>query len=719
MDLGIDFVTLIGQLSELPGWVFPVAIAAIVLFLAMFLVWMVRNFFEVCEMDEALVRSGAGGARVAIQGGMWRFPIVHKFQRVTLRTLKLDIKSGAVRDVVGTAVDESSQAAVAGEGGAGIKRGMGVMRDSESLPIIIDAEVYVRVPRKEEYIIAAATSMGEKIDPEPYKPGKFTRKQKKAAQKDGFDVMTPGYAEDQATQAILLLVEQKLRSAVRGAAAVMTLGEMHTNMVGFTERVEEKLHIDLKENGLELESFAVESLDAEPFADTMSRSRDNVFDASASAALTVKFEEAETKINETEKDNLIARTERNKDFEVDRLGLEKDQVFAKEEQARDVANKEKEEAAKVSEFEAERESERITVVENADLVAQKKLEEVAMDLQVFQAVCEKDTEVAKAVNEKTFELERLSTFRIIESGEEEAKKVVALAAIDRVQGVGTKANQSKEVVGIAQATASGNIGIFEAGMEVRVAEKDRQASQEREYASLAQAKAGQAKESINTAIEEQRERTKKEAPANALAAANLVEYQNDKDKKRLEGEGDRDRKIAVAEGAVAWARGVRDGDLAQGEGAESRLAYGKATAESSRLEYTADIVKAEAALLDHDSVARYLLSKNAPELAGHLKDAVAAAFKPLENIDGFRILQVNTDGGDGSGGNGSPLTGAMKSIVNNAPAGALLNEFLQMSGMDIDLKQLVTNLVQTGSSLVASAVTGDEVVDLEEYEGES
>ena len=61
----------------------------------------------------------------------------------------------------------------------------------------------------------------------------------------------------------------------------------------------------------------------------------------------------------------------------------------------------------------------------------------------------------------------------------------------------------------------------------------------------------------------------------------------------------------------------------------------------------------------------------------------------------------------------------MKSIVNNAPAGALLNEFLQMSGMDIDLKDIVTNLVQSGSSLVASAVTGDEVVDLEEYEGES
>jgi hypothetical protein len=255
-------------------------------------------------------------------------------------------------------------------------------------------------------------------------------------------------------------------------------------------------------------------------------------------------------------------------------------------------------------------------------------------------------------------------------------------------------------------------------MEVRVAEKDRQASQEREYASIAEAEAGRAKESINTAIKEQAERTKIEAPERARVAKEMLAAQLEKDQQRLTGEGERDYSIAAAEGTIAEARGLRDADLAKGEGAESYLAYGKSTAESNRLQYTAKIVEAEAKLLSEKSVAKYLLAKNAPELAGHLTNAVAAAFKPLESIDGFRILQVNTDG-DGSGGNGSPLTGAMKSIVNNAPAGALLNEFLQMSGMDIDLKDIVTNLVQSGSSLVAAAVTGDEVVDLEEYEGES
>ena len=185
----------------------------------------------------------------------------------------------------------------------------------------------------------------------------------------------------------------------------------------------------------------------------------------------------------------------------------------------------------------------------------------------------------------------------------------------------------------------------------------------------------------------------------------------------MDGEGNRDQKIADAEGAVAWAHGVRDADLAKGEGAESYLAYGKAQAESNRLEYTANIVDAEAKLLTEKSVAKYLLAKNAPELAGHLTDAVAAAFKPLENIDGFRILQVNTDSA-GSGGNGSPLTGAMKTIVNNAPAGALFNEFLQMSGADLNAKEIVEKLLQGAASFVASAAAGDEVVDLEEFEAD-
>ena len=103
-----------------------------------------------------------------------------------------------------------------------------------------------------------------------------------------------------------------------------------------------------------------------------------------------------------------------------------------------------------------------------------------------------------------------------------------------------------------------------------------------------------------------------------------------------------------------------------------------------------------------------MLSKNAPALAGHLTNAVAAAFKPLENIDGMRILQVNTDGAGGA--SGSPLNDVLKNITNNAPAGAIINEMLEMSGTDLTVRDLLEKLVGGAAKYagVSSIIDSDE-----------
>jgi uncharacterized membrane protein YqiK len=720
MDLGNGFVTLLGlswgAIGIAGGIGFLVLLLALILF--------IRLFYKKCEMDEALVRSGSGGARVALQGGMWVFGIVHNFQRVTLRTLKLDVKTGKIRSQAeGIGKSELDQAADSKETG-GIVRGMGVMRTSDSLPIILDAEVYVRVPRREEYIIAAATTMGEKIDPTPFKP-----KKRGGRVSDG-DL---GFGEDQAAKAILELVEQKLRSAVRGAAASMTLSQMHTDRIAFTESVSEQLRQDLKENGLELETFAIESLDQEPLSVVSETADENVFDANAVRTLTVAIEQSQTGINQAKRDNEIARNEQNTQFEVRRLAFEQQEVFAKAEQNREVANKKVSESARISTWEAETEKEKTLAVEEADLVSSKKLEEVARDLQVFQAECEKETEVAKAVNEKTFELERLSTFRTVETAEEESKKSVQLAAIERVEGVGVLANRSKEAVGVAQNEAEGNIAVAGVALEGHMT----YLHEAETITATAKAKIESAKDEENLrrtviipaeraaekiVIDENAAAEKVVIAENAAAEKVVIEEKAaaetvviaekaNAEKLRLVGLGDRDKRVLVAEADVAESRGKRDANLARGEGAEALLALGRAEAESLRLEGEADKVKAEAALLNDDTVWTYLLAKNLPELARVLPPAIEAAFKPLENIDGFRILQVNTDGGGGSGG--SPMGSAMKTILNNAPAGALLNEFLQMSGVKKNWPELLEKFVTEGARVLEKTAAGSNVVDLE------
>jgi uncharacterized membrane protein YqiK len=693
MDLGNGLVTMLGWSWGAIGIAGGVGFLVLLVILFAF----IKAFYKKCEMDEALVRSGSGGARVALQGGMWVFGIVHNFQRVTLRTLKLDVKTGKVRsETESVTAEQLDQAAVGGEATKGIVRGMGVMRTSDSLPIILDAEVYVRVPRREEYILAAATTMGEKIDPTPFKPKKIK----------GSYVYTQGEGvgllEDQAAKAILQLVEQKLRSAVRGAAAEMTLSEMHTDRVKFTETVSEQLRQDLKENGLELETFAIESIDQEPLSMISERAGENVFDANAQRTLTVAIEQAQTGINQAKRDNQLSRTDQNTQFEVKRLNLEQQQVFATEEQNREVANKEVSERARISTWEAETERERTLTVEEADLVSRKKLEEVARDLQVYQAECEKETEVAKAVNEKTFELERLSTFRAVETAEEESKKSVQLAAIERVEGVGVLANRSKEAVGVAQNEAEGNIAI--AGVAKETQET---------YLNDARTITKTAFEKIESAEVEEKEHRRVVIPAEKDRQAEVIEGEKEAELQRLAGLGDRDKKILVAEARVAESRGERDADRARGEGAEALLALGRAEAERDRLKNEAYLIEQEAKLLNGDTVVKYLYAKNAPELARILPPAIEAAFKPLENIDGFRILQVNTDGGAGGGSGGSPMGSAMKTILNNAPAGALLNEFLQMSGVKKNWPELLEKFVTEGARAMEKTAAGSNVVDLE------
>ena len=154
-----------------------------------------------------------------------------------------------------------------------------------------------------------------------------------------------------------------------------------------------------------------------------------------------------------------------------------------------------------------------------------------------------------------------------------------------------------------------------------------------------------------------------------------------------------------------------------GAGAEHVLEVGKAEAESNRLAYLANMIDAdvalkmaEARLLDKDSVYTYLVAKNLPEIVNsagkHLSDAVTGAFKPLEAIDGMRIIQVNSDGND----NGSPMGSLMKNLVQAAPLGSMLNEVLNATETDVSLKDVVQKFVNVGNAvkneLVDKAVGG-------------
>jgi uncharacterized membrane protein YqiK len=664
------------------GSIFMYIGAGAVILMVLLLVFLVSKYYKTCEMDEALVRSGRGGARVAIQGGIWVFPIIHKMQRVTLRTLKLNVET------------------------------------DDHLPIIINTEIYVRIPRKEEYVIAAATTLGEKADPKARLTGSR-----------GVTADAVADYEEDATKAISNVVKQKLISSIRGVAATMTLGEMHGNQLGFADKVADILEQDLKENGLELETVSIESIDQEPLTSARLKegAEGNIFDANAVTALVTGIQQAETRRNAVERDEQVTRKTKDTEYEKRRLDLDQEFVYATEEQQRAVENKKVEMSAEIDKFEAETNRAKVELVEQNQLTANKTIEQAAMELEVFQGECEKDKAVQIAHFELEFQTEELERDRAVEKLEENVMEDIRMAEITRVQNVGSRAIQSKQVVGVGLEQAERAIEV--AGverqetrevrtqeMEVAVRVKEQEVANAATSTNRARAAAAEAEQAIETAAERERQRAQTVIPAEIAAVAEvrlkeqrILEAEKERDAVVLAAEGEKLALELAAQGEVAQAEGTRDADVARGQGADALLVLGRAEAERDRLTNEALIIKREAELLNDKTVVKYLFAKNAPELAKILPPAIEAAFKPLESIEGMRILQVNTDGGGGSGDN--PLSNIMKNLVKNAPAIPVLNEMLGFGGVETTVQEMVEKAIGGAVNMVAD-MSAEDVGDV-------
>jgi flotillin len=629
---------------QLESLIIPAIIAGTVLLLFISLIWLISRKLQTCEMDEAIVRTGYGGPKVVIAGAIFVFSLFHRMQRVSLRTIKLDVKGSGT----GTGAQEH-----AGGGGK-------VIRSSEMLPINIDAEIYVRVPPKKEFIMAAARTLGESIDPK----------------QGGVDT------QDRAEKALENLVCEKIQSALRGVCAQMTLVELHANHTTVVDQVTTILESDLQENGLELESVAIESINPEPIARIKEMAESgNVFDITAARAATEVKEREETERNKIEKNAEIARIKQDTTFDKDRLVLEQDLVTATETTKLAIENIKEKTLAQIEMFEAETNRDRTVTIEQSNLDANKKIEASAMELEIYQSECEKEKAVTSAKYEKEYHTEELERDRAIEMLEEEVNESIAAAAIVRVQSIGTKASESKKVVGLSQLGTEKEIAVAEVSKnqarEVREEEKAvAVANAQTEVARVetqtneALALAAKADEAITTVRLQQKLYRETVVPEEQRVASALqIKLQE-----ITKAEAKKTAVVLQAEGDTILAERQRDADTARGEGASALLALGSAEAESRRLNAEAALIEAEAELLDSKSVVSYLYAKNAPEMAKNLPLMVEAAFKPMENIDGMKIIQVNSDGGNGE--NGSAIGNLMKNAVQTVPLGAIVGELL-------------------------------------------
>ncbi|MDP1533805.1 MAG: SPFH domain-containing protein, partial [Rubrivivax sp.] len=176
----------------------------VVLLVLVIAVVLLARFFERATRETSLLRTGLGGRRVVMDGGVVAIPYFHQVSRINMQSLRLE-------------VGRSGEAAL-------------ITKDR--LRVDVGVEFYVSVLASEEGIARAAQTLGNRT----------------------FDAAK-----------LRELIEGKLIDALRAVAARFTMDDLHENRGRFVAEVRDSLLESLARNGLELDSVSLTALDQTPF----------------------------------------------------------------------------------------------------------------------------------------------------------------------------------------------------------------------------------------------------------------------------------------------------------------------------------------------------------------------------------------------------------------------------------------------------------------------
>lgn len=345
------------------------------------------NVYVKTRASEAFVRTGAGGLKVIMDGGALVIPVIHEMITVSLETLKLDVQ----------------------------RAGEHALITKDNLRCDIGAEFFVKVEPNKESVIKAAQSLGMRM---------------------------------RAVEQVKSLVEDKLISALRSVAAETDLADLHSKRSEFVSEVTAKVNVDLRENGLTLETVTISKLDQTDIR--FLKADGNVFDAQGRRKIAEITEAQNTARNELERAGQRARTEQDVNTKKQVLALHQAQAEAEatNRAAVSAANSASEREAREKEIIAQQ-AVQLASVEQQKVVqlAQIEQQQVAQVAQVQQqqavqvqeaqreqAVAEanrikaeREAELQKALANRQKEQEQIQTVSVVQAAEREKEQAVIAA----------------------------------------------------------------------------------------------------------------------------------------------------------------------------------------------------------------------------------------------------------------------------------------------------
>lgn len=162
-------------------------------------------FYQRVGGEVGLIRTGLGGRKVSMNGGLLSIPWFHNVTRVNMQTLKLEV----------------------------LRSGDQALITKDRMRVDIGVEFYVSVEPNADAIDRASQTLGDRtFDPEKLRD----------------------------------LIEGKLVDSLRSVAARMTMDELHENRAEFANEVRNTVGESLARNGLALDSVSLTGLDQTPFS---------------------------------------------------------------------------------------------------------------------------------------------------------------------------------------------------------------------------------------------------------------------------------------------------------------------------------------------------------------------------------------------------------------------------------------------------------------------
>ena len=435
-----------------------------------------------------------------------------------------------------------------------------------------------------------------------------------AAQTLGMRTMNPEQLKE--------LIEGKFVDSLRAVAAEMKMEEMHEQRSQFVQSVQTTVAEDLLKNGLELESVSLTGLDQtskEYF------NPNNAFDAEGLTRLTEEIEARRKLRNDIEQDTEIEIKNKNLEAERKRLEIARDEEYARLQQEREVEIRRAAQSA-----------------------------EIAQE----QAIKEREAEEAKITEKQKTDTARIIANRAVEEEQIRKEQSIKEADISRTKAI--------EIAEIEQRKAS---ELTEQDKQIAIAEKSREQSEAQAAADIARQKAVKESELVQTVRETSiAERSKEveivKAKESAEKQAISVTVAAEAEKQAAEDKAESVRIMATAEAQKLEiaAKGDAEAIILRANADERRYAVESEGKKS--INEAANVLSAE-----------QIAMQVKMELMRQLPNIIRESVKPMEQIDGIKIFQLDglnggsSNGvahGDGNGSNGTGNGNLADQVVNSA-----------------------------------------------------